>query len=128
MIEEQGYRKLKVYMKATDLVVHVYATIKRFPKEEQYALCDQLRRAVVSIPSNIAEGMGRLSNKDRAHFLEMAYGSLLETNCQLDIAKKLGYIEADELHEFDIECDEIARMLSGLRSSLLNSRLLTLNS
>ena len=106
-------------MKATYLVAHVYATIKRFPKEEQYALCDQLRRAVVSIPSNIAEGMGRLSNKDRAHFLEIAYGSLLETNCQLDIAKKLGYIEADELHEFDIECDEIARMLSGLRSTVL---------
>ena len=127
MKEEHGYRKLQVYMKATDLVVHVYATIKRFPKEEQYALCDQLRRAVVSIPSNIAEGMGRLSNKERAHFIEIAYGSLLETNCQLEIAQKLGYMDTKELHEFDVECDEIARMLSGLRSSLL-SRLLTLDS
>lgn len=71
MKEEQKYRKLLVYEKATALVVHVYALLKKFPKEEQYALCDQLRRAVVSIPSNIAEGMGRISDKDRAHFLEM---------------------------------------------------------
>ena len=72
MADEQKYRKLLVYEKATALVVHVYALQKKFPKEEQYALCDQLRRAVVSIPSNIAEGVGRISNKDRAHFLEIA--------------------------------------------------------
>ena len=63
MKEEQKYRKLLVYEKATTLVVHVYELLKKFPKEEQYALSDQLRRAVVSIPSNIAEGMGRISIK-----------------------------------------------------------------
>lgn len=97
MNDEQKYRKLLVYEKATTLVVHVYKLLKKFPKEEQYALCDQLRRAVVSIPSNIAEGVGRISNKDRAHFIEIAYGSLLEVNCQMDVAKRLGYIAEEEL-------------------------------
>lgn len=121
MKEDHSYRKLKVYEKATDLVMHVYALIKQFPKEEQYALCDQLRRAVVSVPSNIAEGMGRFSNKDRAHFIEIAYGSLMEANCQLEVACKLGYITDEEWREESGECDEIARMLSGLRSALLHS-------
>lgn len=130
MKEEQKYRKLLVYEKATSLVVHVYALLKKFPKEEQYALCDQLRRAVVSIPSNIAEGIGRISDKDRAHFLEIAYGSLMEVNCQLDVAKRLEYITNDELIEMDQECVELARMLSGLRASILqnSSKLSTLGS
>lgn len=121
MKDEQKYRKLLVYEKATALVVHVYALLKKFPKEEQYALCDQLRRAVVSIPSNIAEGMGRISDKDRAHFLEIAYGSLMEVNCQLDVATRLEYITKDELIEMDQECVELARMLSGLRASILQT-------
>ena len=140
MKDEQKYRKLLVYKKATTLVLHVYALLKKFPKEEQYALCDQLRRSVVSIPSNIAEGMGRISEKDRAHFLEIAYGSLMEVNCQLDVANRLDYITNDELKEMDEECVELARMLSGLRASILskegsgelrtkrNSRLSTLDS
>ena len=121
MADEQKYRKLLVYEKATTLVVHVYALLKKFPKEEQYALCDQLRRAVVSIPSNIAEGVGRISSKDRAHFLEIAYGSLLEVNCQMDVAKRLKYITNEELTEIDQECVELARMLSGLRASVLQT-------
>jgi len=119
MADEMAFRKLVAYTKARELVIQVYALIKKFPKEEQYALCDQLRRAVVSIPSNIAEGMGRLSMKDRAHFLEIAFGSLLETNCQLDVAHKLGYISESELYSLDKECRELARVLSGLRTSLL---------
>lgn len=114
-----------MYEKATELVVHVYTLLKKFPKEEQYALCDQLRRAVVSVPSNIAEGVGRISIKDRAHFWEIAYGSLLEVNCQMDVAKRLEYITTEELKMIDQECVELARMLSGLRSSILqeNSKL-----
>ena len=121
MTDEQKYRKLLVYEKATALVVHVYTLLKKFPKEEQYALCDQQRRAVVSIPSNIAEGVGRISTKDRAHFLEIAYGSLLEVNCQMDVAKRLKYITNEELTEIDQECIELARMLSGLRASILQT-------
>ena len=119
MQEELAYRKLVAYTKARDLVIHVYALLKKFPKEEQYALCDQLRRAVTSIPSNIAEGMGRGTNKDRAHFIEIAYGSLTETNCQMDVAAKLGYIAEAELKAIDDECVELAKLLSGLRKSLL---------
>lgn len=121
MNEGQKYRKLLIYEKATALVVHVYALIKKFPKEEQYALCDQLRRAAVSIPSNIAEGVGRVSKKERAHFVEIAYASMLETNCQLDIACRLGYITSEELMEIDAECKELACMLSGFRASLLET-------
>ena len=121
MNDEQKYRKLLVYEKATTLVVHVYKLLKKFPKEEQYALCDQLRRAIVSIPSNIAEGVGRISNKDRAHFIEIAYGSLLEVNCQMDVAKRLGYIAEEELIEMDQKCVELARMLSGFRASVLQT-------
>ena len=109
------------YTKARDLVIRTYALLKKFPKEEQYALCDQLRRAVVSVPSNIAEGMGRLSMKDRAHFLEIAFGSLLETNCQLDVACKLGYITEEDLNAMDRECADLARLLSGLRTSTLQN-------
>ena len=82
-------------------------------------MCDQLRRAAVSIPSNIAEGMGRVSNKDRAHFVEIAYGSLMETECQLEIAEKLGYISQEDLQVIDDEGTELERLLSGLRASML---------
>ena len=121
MSEVMKYKKLQVYNKAIELVVHVYALIKKFPREEQFALGDQLRRALISVPSNIAEGMGRVSTRDRAHFVEIAYGSLMEVNCQLEIAMKLGYISIEELSAENKECEEIARMLSGLRTSLLSS-------
>ena len=70
-----SYRKLNVYQQAKDFVVYVYMLLAQFPKEEQYALCDQLRRAVISIPSNIAEGVGRSSLKEQILFIEIAFGS-----------------------------------------------------
>lgn len=118
MRDNHVYRKLVAYNRATDFVVYVYALIKNFPREEQYALCDQLRRAVVSIPSNIAEGMGRASNKEKAHFIEIAYASLMEVECQLDIAQKLDYINEGELMEIDEKSAELERLLSGLRSTM----------
>ena len=74
-------KKLDVYAKSRQLVVTVYSLLKHFPAEEKYALGDQMRRAVISVPSNIAEGSGRTSAKDQAHFFEMAFGSLMEVNC-----------------------------------------------
>ena len=78
MIEKKeskySYKNLEAYKEAKTLVKQIYALLKKFPKEEQYALCDQLRRAVISVPSNIAEGSGRTSAKDQAHFFEMAFG------------------------------------------------------
>jgi len=98
------YRELAVWQKAVQLLKLVYVQIRSFPVEEKYALADQLRRAVISIPSNIAEGNGRLSTKDYAHFLSIARGSLYETINQLDIAESLGYIRhSDEIENLAIE-------------------------
>lgn len=115
-----SFKNLAAYQRAMDLVVDVYAVLKIFPNEEQYALCDQLRRAVVSVPSNIAEGLSRFSNKEKAHFLEISYGSLMEIYCQLDVAKRLNYITVDRFLEFERKIDEIAKPIAGLRNKALN--------
>ena len=96
METKYSYKDLEAYKEAKSLVRKVYELLKQFPKEEQYALCDQLRRAVISIPSNIAEGSGRQSQKDQAHFYTIAYGSLMEVLSQLDVACDLGYISQEE--------------------------------
>lgn len=108
------FRNLNVYNKSKELVKQVYELLKKFPREEQSALCDQLRRAVISIPSNIAEGLGRNSQKDQAHFYSIAYGSLMETFSQLDIACDLGYIRQEEFNQLELLINEEAKMLSGL--------------
>ena len=115
-----SYRKLRVYNHAKELVVYVYQLLKLFPKEENYALCDQLRRAVISIPSNIAEGMGRTSIKEQIHFIEIAFGSLNEVMCQLEIAYELKFINKEQLSQADEQIKTIAQMLSGLRNSKRN--------
>lgn len=92
METKYDYKQLEVYKEAKILVRMVYKLIEKFPKQEQYALCDQLRRAVISVPSNIAEGLGRYSSKEQIHFFEIAYGSLREVDCQMDIAQDLEYI------------------------------------
>ena len=114
-----SYKKLDVYAKSRQLVVTVYSLLKHFPAEEKYALGDQLRRAVISIPSNIAEGSGRTSSKDQAHFFEMAFGSLMEVSCQMDIACDLGYINQNELKQIEEQVSRIAAMLSGWRRKCL---------
>jgi len=116
-MEVFGYRKLIAYQKAKDVVKHTYRLLKKFPSEERYALCDQLRRASVSITSNIAEGVNRYSVKDKVHFIEIAFGSLMEVSSQFEIAEELGYITADERLSMDKLIEEVARLLSGLRLS-----------
>ena len=118
MAEEFFYRKLSVYQKAMDLVVEIYKLLKKFPLEERYALCDQIRRASISIPSNIAEGMGRFSDKEKIHFLEISNGSLMETMCQLEIAKQLGYLSQEDYQRVEADITEIACMLSSLRKKI----------
>ena len=108
------FRNLNVYNKSKELVKQVYELLKKFPREEHFALCDQLRRAVISISSNIAEGSGRNSQKDQAHFYSIAYGSLMETFSQLDIACDLGYIRQEEFNQLELLIKEEAKMLSGL--------------
>ena len=118
-MKKYNYKDLDLYKASKDLVLSVYALLRKFPKEEQYALCDQLRRAVISIPSNLAEGSGRTSAKDQAHFFEMAFGSLMEVECQLDIACDLGYISNEELESLNAQIARVAAMLSGMRRKLL---------
>ena len=88
-----------------------------FPKFENYALCDQIRRAIVSVPSNIAEGSGRKSLKEQIHFLEIAYGSLMETYNQLLIAVDLTYISKESVEAIKPKIDAVAKMINGLCSS-----------
>ena len=83
---------MNVYQDAKGLVVDVYELLKSFPVEEKYALCDQVRRAVISITSNIAEGMNRMSDKEKAHFLGFAYASMMEVDSQLEVSVELGYL------------------------------------
>ena len=112
-----GYRKLVAYQKAKEVVKRTYKLLKKFPAEERYAMCDQLRRASVSITSNIAEGVNRFSVKDKAHFIEMAYGSLMEVSSQIEIAEELGYVTDDDRLSMDQLIEEDARLLSGLLNS-----------
>ena len=106
------YRKLIVWQKAMLFSKQVYRLIEQFPASEKYALSDQVRRAAISVPSNIAEGCGRASNRDYAHFLSIARGSLYETMTQLEIAQSLGYIET--ISDGEGLASEISRMLTSL--------------
>lgn len=119
MEKKYNYKNLEAYKESKTLVKMVYGLLRGFPREEQYALCDQLRRAVISIPSNLAEGSGRTSAKDQAHFIEMSYGSLMETDCQIDIAYELGYISALDLESVSKQVDRVATLLSGLRNKAM---------
>ena len=114
------FEKLQVWQKARLLVKEVYKLIDKFPNSEKYALANQLGRAVVSVPSNIAEGCGRPSLRERTHFYEIAYGSLMESYTQLTLASDLGFITEENLQEIKPLFEEISRMLSGLRKSLID--------
>ena len=120
MVMDFTFDKLEVYQKARKLVKQVYLLIKNFPNEEKYALCDQIRRAVISVPSNIAEGCGRMSIKERIHFIEISYGSLMELYCQIQLACDLEYISEEQFTKISQEIEEVARMLSGFRKSMLS--------
>jgi len=117
-----SFRKLNAYIYAKDLVKMVYELLKKFPREEQYALCDQLRRSVISLPSNIAEGTGRVSAKDQAHFFTIAYGSLMEVLAQMDVAYDLGYITSDEFNNIETLIDTEAKLLTGLTAKCKTTR------
>ncbi len=112
-----SFEKLNVWQEAKKLVVDVYHLLDSFPKFEKYALCDQIRRAIVSVPSNIAEGSGRKSLKEQIHFLEISYGSLMETYNQLLIAIDLDYITEESVEAIKPNIDGVAKMINGLSGS-----------
>ena len=113
-----SYRKLNVYQVSKMLVTDIYKIVGRFPQMETYALSDQLRRAAISIPSNIVEGTAKNSPKEQFHFLEIAYGSLMEVMCQTEIALDLLYISQEELNEVQDKVVSIYKMLSSMQSAL----------
>ena len=115
-----AFEKMRAWQEARKLVREVYRLLDNFPTFETYALCDQIRRAIISVPSNLAEGSGRMSLKEQLHFYEIAYGSLMESYNQLIIATDLEYIDIEKLEGLQPQIDVVARSLNGLRSSLKN--------
>lgn len=118
VVRKFSFENLEVYGKARSLVSDVYRIQKNFPKEEIYGLGDQMRRAAVSITANLAEGSGRQSTKEKIHFIEISYGSLMEVFCELQTACDLGYITDEQFNTLRPRFTDIAKMLSGLRNSL----------
>ncbi|HVP44083.1 MAG TPA: four helix bundle protein [Terriglobales bacterium] len=111
------FRDLIAWQKAKTLARDIYLATRSFPTEEQYALRDQLRKAVISVSSNIAEGKGRATQRDFCHFLVQARGSLYEVESELEIARDLHYITDTEADQLVASCNEVARVLNGLINS-----------
>ena len=113
-----SHRDLVVWQKAMDLVTGVYEASKVFPRDEVYGLTNQMRRAAVSVPANVAEGQGRRSKKEFVNFLENARGSLLELDTHLDLAWRLGYLELAKYSMLREQVEEVGRVLNGLLRAL----------
>lgn len=115
------YRRLDVYKDAKQLAINVNEALKSFPKEERYALTNQLQRASTSFMFNIAEGFGRYGSKERIHFLDIANGSLMEVSSQIELAEAYHYISTTQREDFDNQILSIVKQLAGLRKALLQS-------
>jgi four helix bundle protein len=113
------FEKLDVWQRAVEHASEIYAVTRSFPNDERFGLTNQMRRAAVSISSNIAEGSGRSSDVDFARFLEYAYSSLMEVVSQSTIATRQDFLQKEPFDRIYAESEELARMLSGLRSTLL---------
>ena len=109
------HQKLEAWAKALELVTDVYKKTEHFPKEERYGLTSQIRRAAVSIPANIAEGAGRHSKKEFAHFLSNSQGSASELETELIIANRLGYLDETTFSILIAKLERIGRLVTGLR-------------
>jgi four helix bundle protein len=114
----RSYKDLVAWQKSMELVTATYRATAGFPKDELFGLTSQLRRAAVSIPSNIAEGQGRLSEKEFRYFLGQARGSLMEVETQLQIAENLGYLQTEQTRPLLQSCAEVGRILNGLLASV----------
>ena len=115
------FEKLEVWQLAKELAIELYGATKKFPVEERYGLVSQIYRAVISVASNIAEGASRTSKKDRAHFYQIAYSSLMEVAAQLIIARNLTFISSPENARLREKLHEISNKLNALYKSQLNN-------
>ena len=113
-----SFEGLRVYQIARQLVKGIYLLQNEFPKEERYALGDQVRRAATSITANLAEGSGRQSVREKIHFIEIAFGSMTEVFCELQTATDLDYIKIDQLDSLRSLFTEVVKMLSRLKTSI----------
>ncbi len=113
-----SYKSLKVWQKGVSLAEFIYGITQGFPKEEIYGLTSQIRRAAISIPSNIAEGSSRRSTKEFVRFINIAYGSLSELETQFYLANRLNFIDNEALTLIENQTSELGMMLNGLRQSL----------
>jgi four helix bundle protein len=116
--QEKPHKRLDAWKKAVELVIQIYSATDGFPGQERYALVDQMRRAAVSIPSNIAEGAARRTKREFVQFLHMARGSLSELDTHLEIAVRLGYLAPEVKAGLQAACDEVDRLVNGLIRSL----------
>ena len=116
------FEKLMVWQRAIEYTDLIYSISEGFPNRENFGLARQIQRVAVSVPSNIAEGNSRSSDVDFARFVEIAYGSLMETVTQLHIARRRNYCSEEHFQKALVLADEVARMLSGLRTSLVGRR------
>lgn len=117
-MENAGYRKLNVYLKAHKLAIFVYKTTKKFPRDELFGLISQMRRCAVSVPANIVEGYGRRTANDKLQFYYIARGSLTELEYYIGLAYDLGYIPAEDYKNLQLLRDEVGRLLSGFIKSI----------
>jgi four helix bundle protein len=108
------HQKLEAWSKGIELVTDIYKSSERFPKEERYGLTSQIRRAAVSIPANLAEGAGRRSPKEFAHFLSNSQGSASELETELIIANRLGYLDEASFARLIAQLERIGRLITGL--------------
>lgn len=115
------FERLDVWQLSRKLAVAIYKVCANFPKEEMFGLSNQLKRAAISVASNIAEGTSRISGKDKAHFSTIAFASLMELLNQLIIANDLGFLETEKLAELRASINEISNKLNALRTTQLNS-------
>ncbi len=115
-----NFKELQVWQKAMDLAVFTYQLTGYFPKEEKYGLISQIQRCCVSIPSNIAEGSGRVSKKEFQHFLSIAMGSSFELETQMILVFRFNYINEQQTNEFSTSISPVQKMLFGLYNSLNN--------
>jgi len=118
-----NYRQLSVWNRAHTFALAVYRTTQKFPSEERYGLTVQLRRAVLSIVSNIAEGSGRQGDREQVRFLRIARGSVSEVECQLLLSRDLEYLDSNAWAVLDEQCQSLARMLTGLIRSLTGTQM-----
>ena len=118
-MKSSDFRELKVWQKAMELTVEIYSIVKLLPQEETFALSGQMRRAAVSIPSNIAEGQGRDALKEFIRFLAVARGSLRELSTQLEICERVGYLKQSQTVKANDLIEEIDKMLNALSKSLI---------